>query len=46
MRFADRYTTSDRGEEGKTIITEEAYAVCELLVEIKSTLEATRIQNG
>ena len=43
MRFADRYTTNDRGEEGKTIITEEAYAICEWLEQIK---DALRSQNG
>ena len=44
MRFKDKYTTGSRAEPDRISISENAYAIGELLEQILNTLEATRIK--
>ena len=47
-KFTEKYTNSDKSsanpakESGKTLISNESYAICELLSEIENSLKIMR----
>ncbi len=43
MKVKDKYTTKDKPDPKKTIISAEAYAVCELVELLIEKIEKTRV---
>ena len=44
MAFKDKYTSITKNEVGKTKVTDDNYAICELLQELIFKLEDLRIK--
>lgn len=42
MKFKERYTNTSKKETGKTEITNEAYAICELIEELIDQVQRKR----